>query len=108
MQGATGRSVAAIQAIVETVRALNQFSARIATSVDQQAASAQNIAGDVNDAAGGVDVMAGAISEIKQIANTTADAASELMRSAAEMTKQTGRIRDRMYAFAEEIRASQG
>jgi methyl-accepting chemotaxis protein len=107
MQGATSRSVAAIQAIVETVRALNQFSARIAASVDQQAASAQSIAGDVNDAASGVERVTGTISEIKQIANKTADAASVLMRSAAELTSQTGRIRDRMYAFADEIRANQ-
>jgi hypothetical protein len=54
-----------------------------------------------------VERVTGTISEIKQIANKTADAASVLMRSAAELTSQTGRIRDRMYAFADEIRANQ-
>ncbi|MEX0591782.1 MAG: methyl-accepting chemotaxis protein [Xanthobacteraceae bacterium] len=107
MQGATARSVNAIQAIVKTIRELNQFSARIAGAVEEQVVAARSIAGNVNQAAGGVGLVTGAIGEIEQIANKTAVAAEGLMRAAAEMTSQTSNIRDRMYVFTDEIRANQ-
>ncbi len=105
MQSTTHRSVSAIQSISGTIRELDEFSARIAAAVEQQAMAAKEIAGNVNAAATGVDAVSHAINEIEGIANNTAAAAVQLRQSAMSVSGQTEKIKSRVTAFAEELRA---
>lgn len=106
MQTTTHRSVSAIQSISGTIRKLDEFSTRIAAAVEQQAIAAKEIAGNVNAAATGVGHVAQAIGEIEIIANGTASAASRLRLAAKSVSGHTDKIRQRVMAFAEEIRAA--
>jgi len=108
MQTTTARSVSAIQAITGTIRELDQFSTAIAAAVEQQAASAQLISQNVSDAAGSAGDVTASIGDIDAIAKNTATAAEALLRSAAEVTRQTGGIRSRVNAFTGDIQAMQG
>jgi methyl-accepting chemotaxis protein len=105
MQSTTHRSVSAIQSISGTIRALDEFSTRIAAAVEQQASAAREIAGNVNAAAMGVGSVSQAINEIETIANDTAAAASRLRNAARSVSGHTDKIRERVTAFAEEVRA---
>ena len=107
MQNTTARSVSAIQMISGTINQLDEFSELIAASVEQQAQAAREIAGNVNAAANGVEHVANAIGEIETIASRTAVSAGRFGHSAGEVAKQTDRIRQRVRAFTEEIRAMQ-
>jgi methyl-accepting chemotaxis protein len=105
MQSATGRSVGAIQVISNTIRKLDHFSTRIAAAVEEQAASAREIVGNVNAAAAGVGQVSQTVGDMEVIADKTALAATELNSAAAEVAKQTSRIRERVRAFSEEVQA---
>ena len=105
MQDATGRSVEAIAAISGTISALDEFSARIALAVEQQAVAAHEIAGSANAAAGSVGQVNGAIVEIENVVEKTARSAGKLGTAATHVTDQTKRIRDQVSVLSESIRA---
>ena len=105
MQSATSRSVAAIEGISSTIRELDRFSAVIASAVEQQAGAARQISGDVNAAAIGVTQVNGAVAEIEGIARETATAVGRIGSASAEIAGQTHTIRERVGAFAQDIRA---
>lgn len=103
MQQATGKSVSAIEQISSVISELDHFSARIADSVEEQVASAREIAGNVSSVAEGVGAVAQSVVQIETIAEQTNRAASQLNGSAASVTSQTLRIRERVHAFATEV-----
>jgi methyl-accepting chemotaxis protein len=108
MQTTASRSVSAIQMIAGTIRELDHFSARIASAVEEQGASAaREIASNVNAAAMGVSDVSQAIGDIKVVAHETARAATDLNSAASEVAKQTGTIRQRVHAFSNEVDAIQ-
>ena len=107
IQSTTNRSVSAIQGVSDTIGKLDQFSALIAAAVEEQAAAAREIASNVNAAADGVGRVNEALGEIEAIAGRTSQSADQLGRSASEVAKQTDRIRLRVRAFTDEIRAMQ-
>ncbi len=105
MQTSTARSVGAIQSITETIRELDQFSATIAAAVEQQASATREISGNLHGAASGAGNVSMAIGEIEGVAGETASAAKVLLRVAADVADQTGKIRARVSAFSDNISA---
>jgi methyl-accepting chemotaxis protein len=103
MQQATGRSVSAIEEISSVITELDRFSAQIAGAVEEQVASAREIAGNVSSVAEGVGAVAQSVVQIETVAEETNKAASQLNGSAASVTSQTLRIRERVHAFASEV-----
>ncbi len=103
MQSATGRCVNAIQGISATIQKLNEFAARIANTVEEQAASAREIAGNVHAAASSVGHVNQAITDIEAISDQTAVAANGLHATARDVSNQTEIIRERVRAFAKEV-----
>jgi methyl-accepting chemotaxis protein len=106
MRSATGRSVDAIAVITGTIRELDEFSARIAAAVEQQAAAAHEIAGNANAAAGSVKQVNGAIIEIESVADRAATSASKLGGAAQDVADQTKRILDHVHALTENLQAA--
>jgi methyl-accepting chemotaxis protein len=54
-----------------------------------------------------VEHVSEAIGDIKVVADETARAAADLNSAAAEVAKQTGKIRQRVHAFSDEVSAMQ-
>jgi len=107
IQGATHRSVEAIQGISRTVRDLDRFSGRIVSAVQQQTKAAQAIASNLTAASGNVANVNGAITEVENVGNRTAEAAETLEAASVSVTDQAKRIHDQVRAFTAEIRALQ-
>lgn len=103
MQQATSRSVSAIEQISSVITELDRFSARIAESVEEQVASAREIAGNVSSVAEGVGEVAASLGQIEAVAERANRAAADLNLSAASVTGQTSRIRDRVRSFAAQV-----
>lgn len=103
MQQATGKSVSAIEQISNVIGELDRFSSRIADSVEEQVASAREIAANVASVAGGVGEVAASVGQIESVAEKANRAAGQLNGSAAAVTNQTLRIRERVRAFAQEV-----
>ena len=103
MQITTERSVKAIQGISETIRELSGFSSLIASSVEEQATSAHQIADNVNAAAIGVGHVGGAVQQMEAVAEKTTAAVAALSAAALEIAGQAATIRERVHAFADDI-----
>jgi methyl-accepting chemotaxis protein len=103
IQQATGKSVSAIEQISSVIAELDRFSARIAESVEEQVASAREIAGNVSSVADGVGEVAASVGQIESVAERANRAAVQLNESATSVTSQTSRIRERVRAFASEV-----
>ncbi|MBX3523125.1 MAG: hypothetical protein KF807_07960 [Xanthobacteraceae bacterium] len=108
MQQATGKSVSAIEQISSVIAELDRFSMRIASSVEEQVASAREIAGNVSSVAEGVGAVAQSVVQIEGVATQTHRAASQLDAAAVSVTNQTRRIRERVQAFASEVAKIRG
>jgi methyl-accepting chemotaxis protein len=107
IQSTTARSAAAIEAILTRVRELDVLSARLAGAIEQQASSTREIAQNVDAAAMGVGDVANSIGGIAAMADETTDATTGLRHSAVELAAQTQAIRERIFNFADDVRAAQ-
>jgi methyl-accepting chemotaxis protein len=105
MQIESSHSVEAIQSISGTIRQLDEFSAKIAETVEEQARSAHEIAANVNAAANSVGQVGGAIVQIEGVADQASRSANKLNEAATEVADQTKRIREQVQMLTEEIRA---
>jgi len=105
MQVVTGRSVQAIQTISAIIGELDQFSARIARAVEQQAEAARNISANVHAAAASVGQVGNAITQIENVADQASRSANKLNDAATGVTNQTKRIREQVKMLTEEIQA---
>jgi methyl-accepting chemotaxis protein len=103
MQSATGRSVSAIEEISSVISELDSFSARISESVEEQVSSARDIAANVTSVSDGVAQVATSVGQIEAVADKANRAALQLNLSAASVTDQTLRIRERVRDFAQEV-----
>lgn len=99
MQTVTGRSVEAMQEISSTIAQLDNFSGRIAATVEEQVASAHDIAGNIGSVAEGVGSLSSALGQIEAVAEKANRAAAELNGAAASVAEQTSKIRERISTF---------
>lgn len=103
MQNATGKSVAAIQEISGTISQLDAFSSRIANAVEEQVASAREIAGNVSSVAGGIGEVSASLGQIEAVAEKASRSSADLTEAANAVADQTSRIRARVRSFADDM-----
>ncbi|GLK70092.1 HAMP domain-containing protein [Ancylobacter dichloromethanicus] len=106
VQGATNDVVKAIENISGTIRRIDEISAAIATSIDEQGVATGEIAQNVHQAAQGTQEVSSSISSVSTAAADTGRASSEIVRSAADLSTQATRLRSQFDTFIERIRAA--
>ncbi|HKV74420.1 MAG TPA: methyl-accepting chemotaxis protein [Gemmatimonadales bacterium] len=102
IQGDTGRAVSAIRTIAEIVNRISDIQTTIASAVEEQTATTNEIGRNVTEAAKGSAEIAEGISAVAQAARDTTDGAAtgrkstqELARMAAELHSLVARFRIR-------------
>jgi methyl-accepting chemotaxis protein len=85
IQADTELGVAAIAEIGEVIRRVNDFSGTIASAVEEQAATTQEMRRNVSEAAEGSGEIAGTIGEVASSAHSTSDGANESRDAAASL-----------------------
>ncbi len=100
IQGDTSGAVSAISEISEVIGRINDIQTTIASAVEEQTATTNEIARSVTEAAGGANGIADDISQVasaaddtRQGAQNTLQSATELATMAAELKAQVGRFR---------------
>lgn len=106
VQGATGDVVRAIEGISETIARIDEISATIASSVEEQGAATGEIARNVQQAAQGTQEVSSHISSVTQAAADTGRVSSEIVSAASELTDQAGRLREEVDRFIARVRAA--
>jgi len=106
IQNATQASVTAIQGINETITKVNEIASAIASAVEEQGAATREIAHNVAESARGTGQVSQHISGVNEAAHQTGTAATLVVESAADLSKNGATLRAQVDAFLRDVRAA--
>jgi methyl-accepting chemotaxis protein len=106
MQSATTDAVQAIERIGGTIGSINEIATAIASAVEEQGAATMEIARNVQEAAAGTGKVSSNIVGVHQAAGETGAAASQVLVSAEELSRQAATLRADVDRFVASIRAA--
>jgi methyl-accepting chemotaxis protein len=106
IQGATRESIAAIDEISKTIRAMNEITATIASAVEEQGAATQEIAESVQRASQGTAEVNDNISGVTRAAGETGAATGEVLTAATSLSEQSELLKGEVGRFMVTVRAA--
>ncbi|MBM3523830.1 MAG: chemotaxis protein, partial [Alphaproteobacteria bacterium] len=106
IQGATGESVAAIQAIGRTIGKMSEIAAAVATAVTEQRGATQEIARNVQEASKGTNEVSENIGGVSQAAREAGEGAGAVMKASDGLARQGEELGRQVGAFLASIRAA--
>lgn len=106
IQEATREAVEVIQGIGGMLGEMHHSSTSIAAAVEEQQAAMQEIARNIAQAASGTNVVTGSIAHVQQDARGTGEAATNVLATAAELSRGAGDLRREVERFLAEMRAA--
>ncbi|UYW24920.1 methyl-accepting chemotaxis protein [Methylorubrum extorquens] len=106
IQGATGQAVGAIGSITTRIREINTVTATIAAAVEQQGAATQEIVRNVAEASVGTSEVTTNIGGVAEASEETGVAASQVLMSASELSRQSEHLSAEVHRFLATIRAA--
>jgi len=106
VQEETRHAVSAIGNIGNVIEQVRQISAGIASAVEEQGAATRGIAENVQQAARGTQEVTSNISGVTQAAETTGQAANNVLSSATGLMKQSDRLQSEVAKFLGTVRSA--
>ena len=106
IQEQTTGAVGAINRIQEIIVEISNISTTIATAVEEQDASTQGIARNVQEAARGTQEVNSKIEEVSNAAGEAGTAANKVLKSAGNLSQQSGMLQAQVEKFLSQIRAA--
>ncbi|PTM60237.1 methyl-accepting chemotaxis protein [Phreatobacter oligotrophus] len=106
IQDATGGAAAAINGISETIRQMSAISASIAAAMEEQTSATGEIARNVQQASAGTAEVSSNIEGVNQSASSTGAAASQVLASAGELSRNSERLQQELQTFLATVRAA--
>ncbi|WP_232631109.1 methyl-accepting chemotaxis protein [Methylobacterium sp. Leaf118] len=106
IQGATEEAVGAIGSITARIREINAVAATIAAAVEQQGAATQEIVRNVAEASVGTTEVTSNIAGVAQASEETGAAASQVLVSASELSRQSEHLSVEVHRFLATVRAA--
>nr|WP_294516130.1 methyl-accepting chemotaxis protein [uncultured Rhodopila sp.] len=106
IQEATQISAQSIQSVTRTISQVSETATAIASAVEQQGAATQEITRNVVQAAQGTQEVSGNITGVNHAAQQTGAAASQVLASASELSKNGEVLKAQVVAFLREVRAA--
>ncbi|WP_454083962.1 methyl-accepting chemotaxis protein [Georgenia sp. Marseille-Q6866] len=98
-QTRTVAAVAAIEEIAKTVRSINDYQLTIASAVEQQTATTQEMTRGVHEAAAGSGEIAANISGVATVTATSSTVLAQMQSATDELARMADELRGRVSAF---------
>jgi len=105
IQTETNDAVGAIERIRDVITEVNEIATTIATAVEQQGVSTQEIARNVQQAARGTQDVNQNIENVSRAASETGSAAGQVLSASQDMSRQAEGLRGEVDRFLREVRA---
>ncbi|MBL4836150.1 MAG: HAMP domain-containing protein [Kordiimonadaceae bacterium] len=105
MQNATQTAVSSISEIKGIIGNIESTSVSIASAVEEQDASTQEIARNVSEVSSGTEEVTANINDVSSGATSTGSAATQVLSSAQQLTQQSEDLRGQVESFLVTIRA---
>ncbi|AWN48912.1 methyl-accepting chemotaxis protein [Methylobacterium terrae] len=106
VQGVTTQTVGAIGAITSLIREIDAVAASIAAAVEQQGSATQEIVRNVSQASIGTSAVTGNVAGVAQASETTGLAATQVLASASELSRQSEHLSGEVHRFLATVRAA--
>ncbi|QRE77919.1 methyl-accepting chemotaxis protein [Methylobacterium aquaticum] len=106
VQSATGETVSAITAITARIREIDTVTVAIAAAVEEQGVATQEIVRNVSQAATGTGEVTGNIAGVAGAAEETGAAATQVLASATELSRQSEHLGAEVARFLATVRAA--
>ncbi len=105
MQSATDTAVVAINEIRDIIREILSTAVSVASAVEEQDASTQEIARNIGEVSAGTEEVTSNIQDVHQGATDTGSTAEEVLIAAQSLTSQSSELKSEVEKFLETIRA---
>jgi methyl-accepting chemotaxis protein len=99
IQGDTGRAIQAITGISEVIGSINDYQLTIASAVEEQTATTNEMSRSVQEAAGGSTEIAGNISGVSTAAGSTTQALGQTRQAVDELSRMASDLRTTVARF---------
>ncbi|BCJ46320.1 hypothetical protein GCM10010168_59590 [Actinoplanes ianthinogenes] len=99
IQADTENAVTAIQEISRIISEINDYQVTIASAVEEQTATTNEMSRSIGEAAGGSTSIAGSINAVASAAHATTSALGEADASMSELTRVAGELREVVSRF---------
>ncbi|WP_258236743.1 methyl-accepting chemotaxis protein [Nocardioides campestrisoli] len=99
IQSDTSGAVTAIAEITDVISRINDIQTTIASAVEEQTATTNEIARNVTDAAGGANGISADVSQVAQAAEQTRQGVGETLQSAQELAAMASTLKARVTKF---------
>ena len=106
MQSVASEAIEAIGGIRMTITEVNEIAAAIASAVEEQSVTTQEIARNVQEAARGTQEMTGNITGVSIGAEGTGKAANQVLEAAGELSQQSEELRGAVDKFLADIKTA--
>ena len=106
MQSSTQASASDLNAIVEQIAKLEEASTVIASAVDQQSRSGEDLARNIDTAAAGTVDIGERLKTLSQARHATGEAASEVLDSAEALGRHADTLDEKASAFISQVQRS--
>ncbi|HFQ16091.1 MAG TPA: methyl-accepting chemotaxis protein, partial [Rhodobacteraceae bacterium] len=106
IQNATREAVAAMNGVGDVIRTVDETSAVIAASMEEQGAATREIAHNVQEAASGTEEVARNITGVSQASQEAGAASGQVMAAASELSQQSELLKREVDNFIVQIRSS--
>ena len=106
IQASTAEAVDAIRKIAETMATVDETTASIAASIEQQSGATGEISRNVQEAASGTQVVNRSVSGVTSSAARTSHSATEVAGATRDLAEQTQSLREAVDAFLREVAAA--
>jgi methyl-accepting chemotaxis protein len=106
IQGATGESSKAIEAIGQVIERLAEIATAVTSAVGQQGEAAKDISTNVQNVARNSAEVTSSINGVNEAAAQTGSAAEEVLAAAGELSKQSEGLSTQVAEFVERVRAA--
>jgi len=106
IQSATGDAVGAIRTIAETIGEIHEIATTIASSVEEQEAATREISRNAQEASQGTQEVSSNVAGVQTAAGETGAAASQVLSSSEELSRQASALRQEIDRFLKTVRAA--
>ncbi|WP_244936580.1 methyl-accepting chemotaxis protein [Methylobacterium currus] len=106
VQGATGRTVAAIGGIGARIREISAVAASIAAAVDEQGAATQEIVRGIGQAAERTDEVTRTIAGVARVSESTGTAAGQVLDAASDLSRESSHLAEEVSCFMVSLQAA--
>jgi methyl-accepting chemotaxis protein len=106
IQAATDDSVSAIKEIGVTIGRMSEISSAIASAVEEQDATTQEISRNVHQAAQSTVQVSSDITDVQHGTSETGSASSQLLSAARMLSRDSNRLKDEVGKFLNTVRAA--